>query len=68
MPEIYELLREHEAALVIADRPEIRPFQTHELTADFVFLRIPQQRRRRQLHAPPAVAVGTPDRGVAQRA
>ncbi len=39
VPETYELLRRHGAALVIADRPEIRAFQSHELTADFVFLR-----------------------------
>ena len=33
------LLRGHNVALVIADRPEIASFQTHELTADFTFLR-----------------------------
>ena len=33
------LLRERNIALVIADRPEIRSFQTHELTADFAFVR-----------------------------
>jgi uncharacterized protein YecE (DUF72 family) len=38
-PEVMGLLREHGIALVIADRPEIRPFQTHELTADFTFVR-----------------------------
>jgi len=37
--EVYDLLRTHGVALVIADRPEIRSFQTHERTADFVFLR-----------------------------
>jgi uncharacterized protein YecE (DUF72 family) len=37
--DVYELLGRHNAALVIADRPEIRRFQTHERTADFVFLR-----------------------------
>jgi uncharacterized protein YecE (DUF72 family) len=36
--EIYELLRSHGVALVIADTPE-RPFQTHEWTADWTFLR-----------------------------
>jgi uncharacterized protein YecE (DUF72 family) len=36
---VYELLRAHGVALVIADRPEIRRFQAHERTADFVFLR-----------------------------
>jgi uncharacterized protein YecE (DUF72 family) len=37
-PEVYELLRGYRAALVIGDHPE-RPFQTHELTADWTFVR-----------------------------
>lgn len=37
--ETYALLREHGAALVVADRPEVHAFQTHELTADFTFVR-----------------------------
>jgi len=37
--EIYDLLRARGVALVIADRPEIRRFQTHERTADFTFVR-----------------------------
>jgi len=36
--EVYALLREHGAALVIGDHPE-RPFQTYELTADWTFIR-----------------------------
>ena len=36
--EVYELLRAHGAALVIGDHPE-RPFQSHELTADWTFVR-----------------------------
>jgi uncharacterized protein YecE (DUF72 family) len=36
--EVYELLRAHGAALVIGDAPN-RPFQTHELTTDWTFLR-----------------------------
>jgi uncharacterized protein YecE (DUF72 family) len=36
--EVYALLREHGAALVIGDHPR-RPFQTHELTADWTFIR-----------------------------
>ena len=36
--EVYELLRRHGVALVIGDTPE-RPFQTHELTADWTFVR-----------------------------
>jgi uncharacterized protein YecE (DUF72 family) len=38
-PHVIELLRAHNVALVIADRPEIASFQTHELTADFAFVR-----------------------------
>jgi uncharacterized protein YecE (DUF72 family) len=38
VPEVYDLLREHGVALVIGDHPE-RPFQTHELTADWTFIR-----------------------------
>jgi uncharacterized protein YecE (DUF72 family) len=36
--EVYELLGGHGVALVIGDTPE-RPFQTHELTADWTFIR-----------------------------
>jgi uncharacterized protein YecE (DUF72 family) len=36
--EVYALLREHGAALVIGDHHE-RPFQTYELTADWTFIR-----------------------------
>ena len=36
--EVYAMLREHGVALVIGDRPE-RPFQTHEMTADFTLVR-----------------------------
>ena len=39
VPEVYELLREHGAALVIGDRPEVAEFQTHEMTADWTFVR-----------------------------
>ena len=38
-PDVYELLRRHSVALVVADRPEVRRFQVDERTADFVFLR-----------------------------
>ncbi len=37
--EVYTLLREHNVALVIGDRPEVKAFQAHELTADFTFVR-----------------------------
>jgi uncharacterized protein YecE (DUF72 family) len=37
-PDVYALLREHGAALVIGDTPQ-RPWQAHELTADWTFVR-----------------------------
>jgi uncharacterized protein YecE (DUF72 family) len=39
VPEVMALLREHGVALVIGDRPEVHSFQTHELTADWTFVR-----------------------------
>jgi uncharacterized protein YecE (DUF72 family) len=36
---VYELLRAHDAALVIGDRPEVKEFQTHVFTADWTFVR-----------------------------
>ena len=36
--EVYKLLRRHRVALVIGDTPE-RPFQTHEFTAAWTFVR-----------------------------
>jgi uncharacterized protein YecE (DUF72 family) len=36
--EVHALLREHGVALVIGDHPH-RPFQTHDLTADWTFIR-----------------------------
>src|SRR5918911_1253614 len=38
VPEVYELLRAHGAALVIGDDPR-RPFQTRELMTDWTFVR-----------------------------
>lgn len=38
-PEVLELLRAHGVALVIGDRPEVHPFQTHDLTTDWAFVR-----------------------------
>ena len=38
VPEVYELLRARQVALVIGDTPD-RPFQTHELTTDWTFVR-----------------------------
>jgi uncharacterized protein YecE (DUF72 family) len=37
-PDVYALLREHGVALAVGDHPE-RPFQAHELTADWAFVR-----------------------------
>ena len=36
---VYDLLRKHRAALVIGDRPEVKEFQAHELTADWTYVR-----------------------------
>jgi uncharacterized protein YecE (DUF72 family) len=44
--EVYALLRRHRVALVIGDHPE-RPFQTHELTARWTFIRFHHGRRGR---------------------
>jgi uncharacterized protein YecE (DUF72 family) len=42
--EVYALLREHRAALVIADRKGL-DYQTHELTADWTYIRFHEGRR-----------------------
>ena len=47
VPEVMELLRAHGAALVIGDDPR-RPFQTHELTADWTFIRFHSGSRGRR--------------------
>jgi uncharacterized protein YecE (DUF72 family) len=44
--DVYELLRQRGVALVIGDDPR-RPFQTHELTADWTFVRFHRGRRGR---------------------
>ena len=46
-PDVYELLRGAGAALVIGDHPE-RPFQSHEMTADWTFVRMHWGRRGRR--------------------
>jgi len=46
-PAVYELLRAHGAALVVGDHPE-RPFQTHELTAGWTYVRFHQGSRGRR--------------------
>jgi uncharacterized protein YecE (DUF72 family) len=38
-PDVLALLRERNVALVIGDRPQVSAFQTHDLTADFTFVR-----------------------------
>jgi uncharacterized protein YecE (DUF72 family) len=47
VPEVYELLRSHGVALVIGDHPQ-RPFQAHELTADWTFIRFHSGTRGRR--------------------
>jgi uncharacterized protein YecE (DUF72 family) len=47
VPEVYELLRAHGAALVIGDDPR-RPFQAHEMTADWTLVRFHRGRRGRR--------------------
>jgi uncharacterized protein YecE (DUF72 family) len=44
---VYALLREHGVALTIADRPGL-DFQTHEMTADFAFIRFHHGHRGRR--------------------
>jgi uncharacterized protein YecE (DUF72 family) len=44
---VYELLRSHDAALVIGDTPK-RPWQAHELTAGWTFVRFHYGRRGRR--------------------
>jgi uncharacterized protein YecE (DUF72 family) len=45
-PDVYALLREHGAALVVADHPKW-PFQARELTADWTYVRLHYGRRGR---------------------
>jgi uncharacterized protein YecE (DUF72 family) len=47
VPEVYALLREHDAALVIGDHPE-RPFQSHAATANWRYVRMHYGRRGRR--------------------
>jgi uncharacterized protein YecE (DUF72 family) len=47
VPEVNELLRSHEVALVIGDHPK-RPFQTHELTTDWTYIRLHYGKRGRR--------------------
>src|SRR3954454_8819174 len=45
---VYELLRTHAAALVIGDRPEVKEFQTLELTTDWTYVRFHHGSRGRR--------------------
>jgi uncharacterized protein YecE (DUF72 family) len=45
-PNVYEILRSHDVALVIGDHPD-RPFQAYELTADWTFIRFHHGHRGR---------------------
>jgi uncharacterized protein YecE (DUF72 family) len=45
---VYALLREHDVALVIGDRPEVHAFQTHELTTSWTFVRFHHGSRGRR--------------------
>ena len=46
-PDVLAVLREHGVALVIADHPE-RPFQLHELTTDWTYVRLHHGSRGRR--------------------
>jgi uncharacterized protein YecE (DUF72 family) len=46
--DVYAMLREHDVALVIGDRPEVASFQTHEMTADWTFVRFHYGHRGRR--------------------
>src|SRR5919107_520816 len=46
--DVYELLRRHDVALVIGDRPEVVKFQTHEFTANWTFVRFHYGHRGRR--------------------
>jgi uncharacterized protein YecE (DUF72 family) len=52
-PDVYELMRERNVALVIGDDPS-RPFQTRERTADWAFIRFHRSARRRSGNYSPA--------------
>jgi uncharacterized protein YecE (DUF72 family) len=47
VPEVLQMLRDHGVALVIGDHPE-RPFQLHELTTDWTYVRLHHGKRGRR--------------------
>ena len=46
--DVYELLRWHNVALTIADRPGLEKFQSYEMTADFTYVRFHYGHRGRR--------------------
>jgi uncharacterized protein YecE (DUF72 family) len=46
--DVFALLRKHGVAVVIADRPDLGPLRTEELTADFVYVRFHHGSRGRR--------------------
>ena len=52
--DVMSLLRAHGVALVIADGPNVRSFQRHELTADFTYVRLHSGARGRRGNYSPA--------------
>ena len=54
VPEVYSVLHEHGAALVIGDDHKRWPFQTRELTADWTLVRLHRGRRGRRGNYSPA--------------
>jgi uncharacterized protein YecE (DUF72 family) len=47
-PTTLDLLREHDVALAIGDRPDVDAFQTHDITADFTLVRFHYSHRGRR--------------------
>ncbi len=67
VPEVYGLLREHAAALVIGDHPA-RPFQAQEATAGWCYVRLHYGRRGRRGNYSPSELRAWADRLHAWRA
>jgi len=52
--DVLRMLAEHDVALVVADGPGLRSFRTHELTADFGYVRLHHGARGRRGNYSPA--------------
>lgn len=52
--DVLDLLRKHEVALVIGDRPEVKDFQSRAVTTDFTYLRFHHGSRGRRGNYSPA--------------